>query len=75
MASSELSIENVEEGDIVDFVSPQNKATSPVKTVNKDTRQVLINYFEDPELAIDRVNKWVSFDMLKIIKKVSSNCV
>lgn len=62
-------IDNVEEGDIVDFISPVNKVTSPVKSVNKENRQVLINFFEDPELVIDRVNKWVSFDLLKIIQK------
>jgi hypothetical protein len=66
------AIDNVEEGDIVDFISPVNKVTSPVKAVNNEKRQVLINFFEDPELVIDRVNKWVSFDLLKITQKRES---
>ncbi|GEM_PF-2603586 len=66
---TEFSIEDVEEGDKVDFISPSNHATSPVHAVDKNRRMVLINYFEDPVLAIDRVNKWVSFDDLYVVQK------
>jgi len=72
MATEEYPIDDIEEGDIADFLSPLNKATSPVKAVNNEKRVVLINYFEDPEKAIDRVNKWVSFDLLKITNKKNS---
>jgi hypothetical protein len=64
-----FNIEEVAVGDAVDFISPLNKVTSKVKEVNNQNRTVLINYFESPDLAIDRVNKWVSFDLLKIISK------
>lgn len=65
----QFNIEDVEEGDKVQFISPLNHATSPVKAVDKHRRMVLINYFENPDLAIDRVNKWVSFDDLHIVQK------
>jgi hypothetical protein len=63
-----INIEEVAIGDIVDFIIPTNKATSPVKEVNLLTRGVKINYFEGPD-AIDRVDKWVAFDNLYIVKK------
>ncbi len=62
-------IEGVGIGDIVDFKIPTNKATSPVKEIDLIRRMVKINFFEDPKTARDRVNKWVSFDEISIIKK------
>ena len=65
------NIEEVEIGDFVDFKTPENRVTSAVKEVNRINRIVRINYFEDPDLAIDRVDKWIGFDELYIIKKVT----
>ena len=63
------NIEEVKVGDAVDFKIPTNRATSAVKEVDMIRRMVKINFFEDPKLAIDRVNKWVSFDDVHIIIK------
>ncbi len=65
----EFNIEEVAIGDSVEFKSQLNHATSPVKEVNLAARLVKINFFEDPKLAIDRVNKWISFDDIFIVKK------
>lgn len=65
----EFNIEEVAVGDKVEFKSHLNHATSPVKEVNSESRLVKINFFEDPKLAIDRIDKWVSFDEILIVKK------
>jgi hypothetical protein len=62
-------IEEVKVNDIVDFRIPTKKPTSPVKDVDLLRRMLKINYFEDPVMAIDRVNEWVSFDDLFIVKQ------
>jgi hypothetical protein len=68
---NEYNIEEVKIGDIVEFKTPTNKSNSPVKEVNLIGRMVRINFFEDPKLVVDRVNKWVSFDELFISKKAN----
>lgn len=67
----EYNIEEVNAGDIIDFKTPVNKATSPAKAVDSIRRMVKLNFFEGPELAIDKVNKWVSFNDIFIIKKAN----
>ncbi len=65
-----LDMNDVKIGDVVDFKNKNNRATSRVKDVNYENRLVKINYFEDPDLVIDRVDKWVSFELLNLIKRV-----
>jgi len=65
----EFNIDEVEIGDSVDFKIKTNRATSAVKEVDYVRRLVKINFFEDPDKAIDRVNKWIKFEDLYIIKK------